>query len=41
MEKLEHVYDWSIIADHTIKIYEEVFKEWSEHSWKAPINKKK
>ena len=36
MEKLKHVYDWSIIADHTIKIYEEVFKEWSEHIWKAP-----
>jgi len=40
MEKLEHVYDWSIIADHTIKIYNEVFKEWSEHIWKAPAYKK-
>jgi len=41
MEKLKHVYDWTIIADQTIKIYEEVYKEWSEHEWKAPVNKKK
>jgi glycosyltransferase involved in cell wall biosynthesis len=40
-EKLMHVYDWSIIADHTIKIYEQVFKEWSEHTWKTKPDLKK
>ena len=41
MEKLIHVYDWSIIADQTIKIYNKVFKDWSEHNWKTKANKKR
>ena len=40
MEKLVHVYDWSIIADQTIKVYKQVFKEWSEHDWKSKGFKK-
>ncbi|NHJ84752.1 MAG: glycosyltransferase family 4 protein [Asgard group archaeon] len=35
IDKLKHVYDWSIIADHTIKVYENVFKEWLKHTWKT------
>lgn len=35
IDKLIHVYDWSIIADHTIKVYETVFEEWKSHSWKT------
>ncbi len=35
VEKLKHVYDWSIIADHTIKVYNKMFKDWKKHSWKT------
>jgi len=35
IDKLKHVYDWSIIADHTIKVYQNVFDEWKDHSWKT------
>ena len=35
MDKLKHVYDWSIIADHTIKVYQNVLDEWKSHSWKT------
>ena len=41
IEKLKHVYDWSIIADHTIKIYQKVFDEWKNHSWKTKKDLKK
>jgi glycosyltransferase involved in cell wall biosynthesis len=40
LEKLVHVYDWSIIADQTIKVYDQVFKEWSEHDWKSKGSKR-
>ena len=35
VDKLKHVYDWSIIADHTIKVYQNVFDEWKSHKWKT------
>lgn len=35
IDKLKHVYDWSIIADYTIKIYERTFEEWNSHKWKT------
>jgi len=35
IDKLKHVYDWSIIADHTIKVYQNVFDEWKTHKWKT------
>ena len=35
IEKLKHVYDWYIIADHTIKVYEQIYKEWVSHNWKT------
>ncbi len=35
VDKLKHVYDWSIIADHTIKVYQNVFDEWKNHKWKT------
>ncbi|NHJ47606.1 MAG: glycosyltransferase family 4 protein [Asgard group archaeon] len=41
MEKLTYVYDWSIIADHTMKVYERVFEEWIDHDWKTKSDKKK
>lgn len=41
MEKLTHVFDWSIIADHTIKVYKNVHKEWLEHNWKSKKDLKK
>jgi glycosyltransferase involved in cell wall biosynthesis len=41
MEKLVHVYDWSIIADQTIKVYENVYQEWKEHDWKTDEDLKK
>ncbi|MEA2071883.1 MAG: glycosyltransferase family 4 protein [Asgard group archaeon] len=34
-EKIKHVYDWSIIADQTINIYERVYKDWKNHNWKS------
>ncbi|NHK29734.1 MAG: glycosyltransferase family 4 protein [Asgard group archaeon] len=40
LEKLIHVYDWSIIADQTIKVYKQVFKEWTEHKWKSKDSQK-
>ncbi len=40
-EKLTHVYDWTIIADQTIKIYERIFDEWIAHSWKTKADVKK
>ncbi len=40
-EKLTHVYDWTIIADQTIKIYERIFDEWNAHSWKTKADVKK
>jgi glycosyltransferase involved in cell wall biosynthesis len=41
MEKLTHVYDWSIIADQTMKVYERVLEEWIDHDWKTKSDKKK
>ncbi|MHA1213429.1 MAG: glycosyltransferase, partial [Candidatus Heimdallarchaeota archaeon] len=41
VEKLIHVYDWSIIADQTIKVYKRVFNEWKKHSWKIKEDTKK
>ncbi len=35
IDKLKHVYDWSIIADHTIKVYEKIYNEWKNHTWKT------
>ena len=35
IDKLKHVYDWSIIADHTIKVYQNVRDEWKDHFWKT------
>jgi len=35
VDKLKHVYDWSIIADHTMKVYEKVYDEWKTHTWKT------
>jgi glycogen(starch) synthase len=35
IDKLKHVYDWSIIADHTIKVYQNVLEEWKSHTWKT------
>ncbi|MHA1586789.1 MAG: glycosyltransferase family 4 protein [Candidatus Heimdallarchaeota archaeon] len=35
IDKLKHVYDWSIIADHTIKVYQNVCDEWKDHFWKT------
>ncbi len=40
-EKLTHVYDWTIIADQTIKIYERIFDEWNSHTWKVKADSKK
>jgi glycosyltransferase involved in cell wall biosynthesis len=40
-EKLTHVYDWAIIADQTIKIYERIQAEWLEHTWKTKAELKK
>lgn len=40
-EKLTHVYDWTIIADQTIKIYERIFDEWNAHTWKTKADLKK
>ncbi|MCF2142933.1 MAG: glycosyltransferase family 4 protein [Candidatus Heimdallarchaeota archaeon] len=34
-EKLIHVFDWGIIADQTIEIYQKIFKEWRDHWWKT------
>jgi len=34
-EKLIHVFDWEIIADQTIEIYQKIFKEWRNHWWKT------
>ncbi|HUU77770.1 MAG TPA: glycosyltransferase family 4 protein [candidate division Zixibacteria bacterium] len=39
--KLMHVYDWSIIADHTIKIYERIFEEWKSYKWKTKEDAKR
>ncbi|MFW9923094.1 MAG: glycosyltransferase family 4 protein [Candidatus Thorarchaeota archaeon] len=41
MQKLKHVFDWSIIADQTIKIYDKVFDEWKNHTWKTLADKEK
>ncbi|MHA1212367.1 MAG: glycosyltransferase family 4 protein [Candidatus Heimdallarchaeota archaeon] len=41
VEKLIHVYDWSIIADQTIKVYKRIFNEWKKHSWKIKEDIKK
>lgn len=40
-EKLKHVYDWSIIADQSIKVYKQIYKEWKRHNWKTKNDLKK
>ncbi|MBD3191347.1 MAG: glycosyltransferase [Candidatus Heimdallarchaeota archaeon] len=40
-EKLKHVYDWEIIADQTIEIYQRVSTEWKNHNWKVKEGRKK
>ena len=35
IDKLKHVYDWSIIADHTTKVYKNVLDEWESQTWKT------
>ncbi|HUT79665.1 MAG TPA: glycosyltransferase family 4 protein [Candidatus Bathyarchaeia archaeon] len=41
VEKLRHVYDWSIIADQTIILYKRIFNEWKKHTWKTKEDFKK
>jgi len=41
VEKLKHVYDWSIIADQTIALYNRIFNEWKTHNWKTKSDLKK
>ncbi|NHJ38400.1 MAG: glycosyltransferase family 4 protein [Asgard group archaeon] len=41
VEKLKHVYDWSIIANQTIKVYKKTHKEWLEHNWRTKSDLKK